>query len=133
YRTRAHWSLCSWKLWDTASMKLCVSCRLFEPRRMTPKPRHDSARALPGSRSAMSSASALEAASIVMRTDMSLPCSYGRTAGLARRVTACRSKPGAVPGPTVGSAALAQPPAPHAHVREEEDDEDDCENEVENH
>ena len=50
-------------------MKSFVSRRSLAARRMTPKPLHDAGRALTGSRWAMSSASAFEEASMVMRTD----------------------------------------------------------------
>ena len=91
-------------------MKLFVSVRLFAPRRMTPKPRHDSAFALTGSRWAMSSASAFEAASMVTRTDRAPP--LGRPAG---------------------AWSAGHTPATHAHVSDEQDDEDNAEDDVGDH
>src|SRR6476659_664357 len=116
-------------------MKLFVSSRLFAPRRMTPKPRHDSARALTGSRCAMSSASSFEAASMVTRTDMTLSPGWllpdcSRTIpSPGRRPTRNRRSQ----YPPALSALAADAPAAHAHVREKQNDEDDDEDDPGHH
>jgi len=110
-------------------MRLSVSSRLREPRRITPIPLHACTRASDGRRCAMSSASALEATSMVTRTDMTPPqvVLWPMAAGSVSRTadsTAAVSSNGALAG---------HAPAPHTHVREEQDDEDDREDDVGNH
>jgi hypothetical protein len=106
-------------------MKSRVSSGLRAPSRMTPNPLQDSARALTGSCRAISSASAREAVSIVTRTDMTPSPSFC-TSTLTQPPDA---ETPLLPRPLLVELA-AQPPAANADVREEQDDEDDCENDV---
>src|SRR5256885_17115547 len=77
----------------------------------------------------MSSVSAFEAASMVTRTDMTLPWSCGQRCGTLTEESCrrCRSET------RYRWDLAAQTPAADAHVREEQDDEDDCQDDVENH
>ena len=109
-------------------MNPSVSCRSFAPTRMTPNPRHDSARAATGSRCAMSSASAFEAASMTIRTEMTLPWWSGRSGGRPTHTASPRFG-----GPSTARRLAVEPLAPNAHVREEQDDEDDRKDDVQQH
>src|SRR5438477_2265378 len=94
---------------------------------MTPKPRHDCASTRIGSPLAMTCASAFEAVSMVTRT-MTPPLVVlaARQPTPDLRGSACRGRRVV----TWLRVLAAQAPAAHADVREEQDDENDCEDGV---
>src|SRR5438552_4856508 len=93
---------------------------------MTPKPRHDCASTRIGSPLAMTCASAFEAVSMVTRT-MTLPWSCWPRGSRPRTPWVSLSRP---PRCDLVAGLAAQAPTAHADVREEQDDENDCEDGV---
>src|SRR5207249_2683403 len=87
-----------------------VCCRVLGAGGRPPPPRHVCTRASTGRRCAISSASAFDAASMVTRTDRAPP--LGRPAG---------------------AWSAGHTPATHAHVSDEQDDEDNAEDDVGDH